>query len=99
MTEKEILQDPTLAMKENMDPLGNKFVIKVSKIYPGLYTIEYAEARVDKQLPTRIKGHWTNLDRAKMDLQTHLAEMWAKVEQKSKPLSKPNKESESAATA
>lgn len=99
MTDKELLQDPQKAIEAHLDPLGNKFVIKVSKFYPGLYTIEYAEARVDKLLPQKIKGHWTNFDRAKAGLHSHLAEMWAKVEDKNKPLSKPRKEPESAATA
>lgn len=66
----------------NTDPLGNKWTIRGSKIYPGLLQIYPDKPQVKN--PDAITGYYTSFDKANSALQAHLDKMWTASDEKAK---------------
>ena len=87
-TATEVRVTKELAIRENMDPYGNKWnIARLNKIHPGLYTVvkEMEDGRlvVPKNYPpeSNLGGQFTKPELARSQITAYLDVAWAKSEE------------------
>ena len=87
--------------RSKTDPFGNTYVIRPSKQWPGLFSIECPDRRSDWTKPKELKGHFTGKDRAASFLHTYLSKVWQMSDDAAERSAKrnPQKKSEDASAA